>query len=153
MLVLIKLRFILWWMLRWLCITMNLVDFVVWMVRIVTCILRMVHIRKVWCILEDSQLMKLETRIKVELGFRWELETLCELGTHIESSSNFIIFWTHIKVELRTHIKVELRIHIGSSLSILVLRGFYVHHTWFAKREKYTKFMVLHVYQRIDLIL
>ena len=73
-------------MLRWLYITVNLVDFVVWMVRIVTCVLRRVYIRKVWCILEDSQLMKLRTRIKVELG------TLCELGTHIESSPSFIIF-------------------------------------------------------------
>ena len=39
-----------------------------WMVRIVTYVFRMVHIRKVWCILKNSELMKLGTHIKKELG-------------------------------------------------------------------------------------
>ena len=114
-------------MLRWLCIIVNLVDFVVWMVRIVTCVLRRVHIRKVYCIFKDSQLMelririkgKLETRIKVELGTR------CKLGTHIESGPSFIIIWTRIKVELETRIKVQLRTHIESNVNFHILRDFY----------------------------
>ena len=61
-------------------------DFMMWIVRIVIYVFRIVYIRKVWCILDDSQLMELKTRIKVELG------TLCELRTRIKPSSSLIIF-------------------------------------------------------------
>ena len=71
-------------MLRWLCIIVNLVDFVVWMVRIVTYVLRMVHIRKLSCILEDSQLMELGTRIKGEVGTCIKVE----LGTRQSGTQN-----------------------------------------------------------------
>ena len=73
-----------------------------------TYILKRMHIKKVWYILEDSQLIKLRTYIEAELETRIKMK-----------------LETRIKMKLETRIKVELETRIKSSLNFLILRGFY----------------------------
>lgn len=74
-----------------------------WLVSIITCVLRTVYIRKVWCIFENFQLMKTHPYSSpIPSPIKWSSEQAITVHPF---SLNFIIFWARIKVELGIRIK------------------------------------------------
>ena len=93
-----------------------------WLVSIMTCVFRTVHIRKVWCIIKDSQLIEihpysspipLPIKWNSKLASKWnsELSHQSETGTHHQCSSP-----TPIHLSSLSSYKLGTRHHCSSPI-------------------------------------